>query len=109
VRNRPRPAADKPPGFWERFGGFWKQRWTNIEPVAAALIEDCMLFLLIIAILSITYYALGILAGLGYKQERVERIETIHYWAYLTVFTTMMADFVVRVTLHLFFGRRKNE
>lgn len=81
---------------------FWRQRWENIETVAGALVEDCMLFLIFIAVLTIVYLALGGLAGLGYDPKRIDLLETIHYWAYVAVFGLFMLDLVVRVLLHTF-------
>ena len=79
---------------------FWRRRWENIEPAAGALIEDGALLVIFVAVLTVVYLALGMLAGLGYAPERVERLETIHYWAYLAVFGLFMVDLVIRVLLH---------
>jgi len=84
---------------------FWRQRWENIEPVVGALVEDFIIFLILITGLSFAYLLLGLLAALGYDSKRIEMFESIHYWAYLTVFSFTMMGFVIRITLHTF--RRK--
>jgi hypothetical protein len=72
-----------PPAIHTRF---WRQRWENIEYVVGALVEDFIVFLVLIAGLSVAYLLLGILAALGYDSKRIETFESIHYWAYLAVF-----------------------
>lgn len=81
---------------------FWRTRWNNIEAPATAIIEDTLLFLILIAGVTIVYLALVGLALLGYNPERIEMFETIHYWAYLVIFTLFMLDLVVRMVLHTF-------
>jgi hypothetical protein len=82
--------------------GYWRQRWSSIEPAANALIEDAMLFAIFALVLTFVYIVFGIMAWAGYNPERVERFETIHYWAYLSVFGMFMFDLVLRVLLHTF-------
>ncbi len=79
---------------------FWRRRWENIEPAVSALVEDGLLLLIFVVVLTVVYLALGMLAGLGYDPRRIEMFETIHYWAYLAVFGLFMLDLVLRVLLH---------
>jgi len=81
---------------------FWAQRWENIEPAVGALVEDAILLMIFVAVLTVAYLALGMLAGLGYDPGRIAVFETIHYWAYVIVFGMFMLDLVIRVTLHTF-------
>lgn len=79
---------------------FWRQRWENIEPAVGALVEDGMLLLMFVAVLTMVYLALGMLAGLGYDPRRIEMFETIHYYAYVAVLGLFMFDLVFRVLLN---------
>jgi hypothetical protein len=63
----------------------WEQRWKNIEPAALAIIEDTMLFLIFLGALTIVYVGLTALTWVGYDDERINLLETIHYDAYLVV------------------------
>jgi hypothetical protein len=81
-------------------GSFWSRRWENIEPAVGAFVEDGLLFLIFLVVLTVVYLGLGMLAGLGYDPRRIEMFETIHYWAYVVVFGLFMFDLVIRVLLH---------
>ena len=81
---------------------FWRQRWESIEPAACALIEDCMLCLIFLAALTIVFLGLSGLALLGYDPQRIDMFETIHYYAYLGVFSLFVVDLAIRVLLHTF-------
>lgn len=61
-----------------------------------------MLFSIFALGLTFVYLILGIMAWAGYNPQRIERLETIHYWAYLAVFGLFMFDLVLRVLLHAF-------
>lgn len=79
---------------------FWSRRWHNLEPPLGALIEDGILLLVFVFILIVAYLALGVLALFGYDPVRVDTFETIHYYAYLVVFATLMLDLIIQVLLH---------
>jgi hypothetical protein len=79
---------------------FWQKRWENIEPVVGALVEDALVMIFFIVVLTAVYLALGLLAQLGYAPQRIEMFETIHYYAYLAVFVLFMIDLVLRILLH---------
>ena len=66
AQNRSQSATRSP------FREYWKRRWESIEPAANALIEDGMLLLIFLAVLTIAYLGLGGLAGLGYDPNRIE-------------------------------------
>lgn len=94
ARRDPRPATESP------WSAFWRQRWENIKPAACALIEDGLQFLIFLAVLTAVYLGLAGLAVLGYDPRRIDRFETIHYYAYLVVFGAFMLDLVIRILLH---------
>jgi hypothetical protein len=81
---------------------YWVKRWKNIEKPASALIEDFMLFAILLAVLTLSFLGLGALAALGYPAQRVETFETLHYYAYLSVLTTFLIDMVSRIVIHVF-------
>jgi len=59
-----------------------------------------MLFSIFAVCLTFVYLVFGILAWAGYSPQRLDRFETIHYWAYLAVFGVFMSNLVIRVILH---------
>lgn len=61
-----------------------------------------MLFAIFAFALTFVYVLFGIMAWLGYNPQRIDRLESIHYWAYLSVFGLFMLDLVIRVALHTF-------
>jgi hypothetical protein len=79
---------------------FWRRRWENIEPAVGALIEDGVLLVLFVVVLTVVYLALGMLAALGYDPRRIEVFETVHYYAYLVVLGLFMLDLIIRILLH---------
>jgi hypothetical protein len=87
------PTDPKPIGYWE-------QRWKSIETPANALIEDAMLLCIVVAGLTVSFLALGVMAAFGYPSERVEIMETLHYWAYLACLLTFLADMLRKVIWH---------
>jgi hypothetical protein len=64
-----------------------------------------MLLCILLAGLTISFLALGTLAGFGYPPERVELFETLHYWAYLAVFVVFLADTLRTVIFHALIKR----
>jgi hypothetical protein len=82
--------------------GYWKQRWKGIEVPANALVEDSMLLCILLAGLTVAFLALGVMAGFGFNPERVELMETLHYWAYLACLVTFLADMLRTVLWHVF-------
>jgi hypothetical protein len=82
--------------------GYWRERWNSVKPAADALIEDAMLFAIFALVLTFVYLVFGIMAWAGYNPQRIDRLETIHYFAYLSVFGLFMLDLVLRVMLHTF-------
>jgi hypothetical protein len=79
---------------------FWSTRWRNVEPLAGAIVEDIFLFAITVCGLGLAYLFLGILAGLGYRQDRIATLEALHYWAYLAVLFIFLLDMVVKVSMH---------
>jgi hypothetical protein len=60
-----------------------------------------MLFAIFALALTFVYVVFGIMAWMGYNPQRIDRLETIHYYAYLSVFGLFMIDLVIRVLLHI--------
>jgi hypothetical protein len=81
---------------------FWKKVWSDTEPAVRAIVGDTFVFLVILASLALVYLCLGWLAGLGYDATRIERFDTMHYWAYLGVLGIFLLGFVIRMALQAF-------
>jgi hypothetical protein len=97
---RPSTATARKPSFWE-------ERWENLKTPLGAFFEDIVLGLVTILGLSAIYLCLGLLAGLGYSAERIERLETIHYWIYLAVYAVLLLDLLIQMALHVIRGWKK--
>jgi hypothetical protein len=78
---------------------FWKKVWSDIEPAARAIVGDTGICLLILASLAVVYLCLGWLAGLGYDDARIERLDVMHYWATVAVLGVFLLSFVIRMGL----------
>lgn len=80
-------STDKP-SVWDKY---WKY--------ARLLIVDAMLFLTVLAILAIGFFALKLLEINGYPHEYVERLEQFHFIAYGTVLFIFVVDLVLKVLI----------
>ena len=80
-------------------GSFWKKLWSEIEPQVRAIVGETIVFILMVAALALVFVSLGWLAGLGYDPARIERFETMHYWACLAVLGIFLLSFVIRMAL----------
>jgi hypothetical protein len=61
-----------------------------------------MLLFILLAGLTVSFLALGVMAGFGYKAERVELMETLHYDTYLACFIIFLGDMLRTVVWHAF-------
>jgi len=85
---------------------FWSNVWKNVEPAVTSTIEDVLLLLTLIGALTIVYGALVGLALLGYNSDRIDTLDTIHYWAVLPVVVVFAVSWVIRMLLHVFRKRQ---
>jgi hypothetical protein len=81
---------------------FPKDVWEDIRPAARALAGDVAIFLMVIAALAIAYLGLRTLRVIGYDSTRLDTLETIHYYAYLVVFTMLLLDLIVKIGARVF-------
>ena len=86
-------------GYW------WERRWKRIEPTVSLFVEDTAKFACGILALAICYGLLRALEAMGYASERVEFLETAHYYAFAAVLVMFMLDLVLKIAGSLFTGR----
>ena len=95
---RPRPA--KTPSFWAR-------TWAEIEPGVRAVAGDTTLGVVLLGALTIAYLVLEGIKALGYPEDRVARLESLHYWAYLVVFVVFLLNLLYKVVSIYLLRRRE--
>lgn len=79
---------------------FKQKLWSTLEPLVLILLRDIVLFLIVLAALVVVYAGVAGMKALGMRPERVEVLETMHWYAYLSVSFTFLLDMVVRIVLH---------
>ena len=85
---------------------FLTELWTEIRPSVTALLGDLALFIVWLGALTLVFAGLRGLSALGYRQERIDLLETLHYYAYLPVYVLFLLDLILKVGLHIF-SRKK--
>jgi len=89
------PKLPPKPKFKERL-------WARLEPIVLILLSDILLFLIVLAALVIAFTGISGLRALGMRPERLEILETLHWYAYLAVSTMFLIDMLFRTILELF-------
>ena len=87
-----------------RTPSFSARAWEGIELKARVLCGDILLFLIAIAGLTLVFMALQGLSVLGYPPERIEILETLHYWAYVVILASFVLDLLVKIFLAMLRG-----
>ena len=80
--------------------------WIDYRNLLKAMVGDCGLFGVILAILTISHYALD---HMNYPAARKETIEKVHFWAYFAIFVITLVALILRVSVHEFrsiFGKQ---
>jgi hypothetical protein len=85
---------------------FRAELWRDIRPSVLALPGDVALFFLWLAALTLVFVGLRGLSALGYRSERVELLETLHYYAYLPVFAMFLVDLIWKVLAGLLWRKK---
>jgi hypothetical protein len=86
-------------------GHWWPRRWKRIEPTVSLFVEDTAKFACGIFALAICYGLLRALEVMGYASERIEFLETAHYYALAAILVMFMVDLVLKIAGSLFTGR----
>ena len=80
---------------------FKQQLWSSLEPVVLILLRDIILFLIVLAALIVGFVGVVGLKALGIPPQRVELLETLHWYAYFTVASIFLLDMVVKTILEI--------
>ena len=78
---------------------FKQKLWSSLEPVLVILLRDITLFLIVLAALVVGFAGVAGLKALGMPPERVEFLEAMHWYAYLTVAFIFLLDMVIKTIL----------
>ncbi len=76
--------------------------WPPIEPVVLILLRDIILFFIVLAALLVGFAGIAGLKAFGMPQERLQILETIHFWAYTTVEMLFLFDMVFKTFAKIF-------
>ena len=83
-----------------REDSFGTRVWKGIELTVTAIVQDIFLFIVLIAGLVVAYLCLEILKLLGYNRERIDTLESLHYWAYVSTLGVFLLDLLWTIVLH---------
>jgi len=83
--------------FWR--DTVWKQ---HTEGVAAIIVSDALKTLLALALLTVVYMGIRLLALMGYPANRIDVLETLHYWAVLPLILMFITDLLTKIFSELF-------
>ena len=84
---------------------FKQKLWSSLESAILILLRDIILFLIVLAALVVGYAGLGALKAFGMPPERLEILETLHFYAYLAVALIFFLDMVAKILLEIFKGK----
>ena len=76
--------------------------WHENRPIFKAVLTDVLLFVFVLAALVTCYLLLELIARSGYPHQRVEVLESLHYWAYLIAVSMFLMALLWKLFLHLF-------
>ena len=77
----------------------------EVARVTRPIAVDIVVFSVILSALLIGFMGLRALAAIGFDRDRVQTLETMHYWCYTVVFGLFCLDLLYKVTLALFFRK----
>ena len=84
---------------------FRQKLWASLEPVVLILLRDIILFFIVLAALLVGFAGIAGLKAFGMPQERLQILETMHFWAYTTVAILFLLDMVLKIFLQIFIKR----
>ena len=81
---------------------FRQKLWPPIEPVVLILLRDIILFFIVLAAMLVAFVGIAGLKALGMPPERLQILETMHFWAYTTVAFLFLFDMIMKIVLKIF-------
>jgi hypothetical protein len=84
---------------------FRQKLWPPIEPVVLILLRDIILFFIVLAALLVGFAGIAGLKAFGMPEDRLQILETAHFWAYTTVEIMFLLDMVLKTFLQIFIKR----
>ena len=84
---------------------FRQKLWPPIEPVVLILLRDIILFFIVLAALLVGFAGIAGLKAFGMSEQRLQILETMHFWAYTTVEVLFLLDMVLKIFLQIFMKR----
>jgi hypothetical protein len=82
--------------------GLVSEIWSEHRPVFKALIADALLFLSVLCALLLCSASLHLLERAGYERSRLAFLESLHYYAYLAVWTMFLVDLILKLSCTCF-------
>jgi len=76
--------------------------WSEKREVVKALLTDVIGFVLFLLALLLGFLSLKLLSLAGYPQERITRLENLHYWAYVCAVGLFLLELLVTLFRSLF-------
>jgi hypothetical protein len=81
---------------------FRQKLWPPIEPVVLILLRDIILFFIVLAAMLVVYVGTAGLKAFGMPEQRLQILETMHFWAYTTVEFLFLFDMIMKIVFEIF-------
>jgi hypothetical protein len=76
--------------------GFWVIIWKGVKVPAAFMLIETIKFVILLSLLIVVYWFLKGLGAAGYAEDRLQRFETIHYYASLLLSCVFVFDLFLK-------------
>jgi hypothetical protein len=76
--------------------------WQENRPIFKAVLSDVLLFVFVLVALVGCFVLLELISRAGYPRDRVQVLESLHYWAYLTAFAMFLMNLLWKLLVYLF-------
>jgi len=80
---------------------FKQKLWLQLEPVLIILLRDIILFFIVLSALLVGFVGIAGLRAFGMPPERLNILETMHWYAYIAVEFLFLFDMVLKIILEI--------
>ncbi len=101
-QNPPEQRSRTANGVAPRSRDFLVEVLSENRPAFKAIVTDVVLFSFALLALVFCFLLLQCMGRIGYPETRIMTLESLHYWAYLVVFSLFMLDLIFKLCLSLF-------
>jgi len=66
----------------------------------SVLLEDTLLFIVLLCALAVTFVGLRLVAAIGYEPEKVKILEEVHFWGYFSAVVVFILDLLGQLVVY---------